>query len=454
MCRLPWLSTTVWFLAAGGMAGAHAQSCYQWIRRTDVGTPGNRAGMAMAYDVDRRVTVFFGGDLYGNNEESFFDNTWEYDGVQWKQITIEGAVPVRRSNAAMAYDETAHCMIMVGGDNHDGELADTWAYRSTGPGRGRWDYLGEVGSVPFGTGKRTGASLTYAEHLRTVVLAGGRLEHDGDEYIQGDVKYWTGSEWRDLGNGLLRPLDFGGIRRYGLAWHGAAYDSDLDQLVLYKGLIGCAEVNENCNTDANDESDLAFVIWSSGDQPRVWPMSASFPKLQQTKLVYDTDRHRFIALGGFNFTEGDDILDPDITFIKDAGSIEAIVPVTGGQNPYRIAPPRVATGGLIGQRLRFGAVYDRHRKRLVLYGGGLGERRFDDTWELVASEPLITFQPQALSTHCVGEALRIEAFTQTPAAGMDEHSFQWFRDGIAVPERPPGSCRSHRWPQRMPATIT
>jgi hypothetical protein len=70
-----------------------AQPCYQWIYRGDVGSCGDRAGHALAYDTHRNVTVFFGGDLKGDDPEHFFDETWEYDGATWKRVTIDGPIP-------------------------------------------------------------------------------------------------------------------------------------------------------------------------------------------------------------------------------------------------------------------------------------------------------------------------------------------------------------------------
>src|SRR5687767_751327 len=42
---------------------SHAQSCVQWVKRTSVGSYGQRYRHAMAYDSDRGVTVFFGGEI-------------------------------------------------------------------------------------------------------------------------------------------------------------------------------------------------------------------------------------------------------------------------------------------------------------------------------------------------------------------------------------------------------
>src|SRR5439155_21497346 len=121
---------------------AQAQSCVQWVRRTDVGTPGQRYGHAMAYDSQRGVTVFFGGaysDVSGSEE--FYDDTWEYDGTHWRKITlVTGSAPPPRANHGMCYYNSGgyQYMVMAGGRNGLGTFADTWLYTGLGDGKGFW----------------------------------------------------------------------------------------------------------------------------------------------------------------------------------------------------------------------------------------------------------------------------------------------------------------------------
>ena len=58
----------------------------------------------MAYDSNRSLTVFFGGEIGLTGEEEFFDETWEYDRTAWRKITIAGLKPDPRSFHAMCYD--------------------------------------------------------------------------------------------------------------------------------------------------------------------------------------------------------------------------------------------------------------------------------------------------------------------------------------------------------------
>src|SRR5690606_20982445 len=75
--------------------------------------PSPRSRFGLAYDKERGVVVLFGGiprDL---------DDTWEWDGVQWRRIPAE-AGPSRRSRLAMAYDETRGKIVLFGGRPADG----------------------------------------------------------------------------------------------------------------------------------------------------------------------------------------------------------------------------------------------------------------------------------------------------------------------------------------------
>src|SRR5262249_34918185 len=107
------------FLAANA---AFAQdNCVMWTNRFNqvpgngVGTPGQRAHHAMAYDSDRHVTVFFGGEIGKTRSEKYFNDTWEYDGHYWTPITVPDPKPSPRSFHAMAYDPVRKKVVLYGG---------------------------------------------------------------------------------------------------------------------------------------------------------------------------------------------------------------------------------------------------------------------------------------------------------------------------------------------------
>ncbi len=154
----------------------------------------------MAYDRDRKVTVLFGGDVSGSAADTWFNDTWEYDGKQWTQITIDGAIPLRRSNHAMAYDEARKVMVMSGGENIDGYLNDTWYYSGTGNGHGVWTPSNPMPNGLLPTGARSGHTITYDEDLQMCVLIGGAVKIDDNngvaqEWTRAEVMVWDGAGW-------------------------------------------------------------------------------------------------------------------------------------------------------------------------------------------------------------------------------------------------------------------
>src|SRR5262245_20193725 len=190
------VSCFIFFMSiGGGSVRVRAHHCMQWFRRDDVGTPGARGGHAMAYDKDRHVTVLFGGDVSGDAADTWFNDTWEYDGKQWTQITIDGAVPPRRSNHAMAYDAGLKVVLMSGGENVDRYLGDTWIYQGSGNGHGVWRQANDMPVGLLSTAARSGHTITYDDDLQKCVLVGGAVKLDDTEYTRGEVMVWDGVNW-------------------------------------------------------------------------------------------------------------------------------------------------------------------------------------------------------------------------------------------------------------------
>src|SRR5512135_1964774 len=114
-------------LVLAGGSVALGDNCITWVQRTDVGTPGKRISPAMAYDSDRGVTVFFGGEYSaaGSSTISYYDDTWEYDGVFWRKIDTGVRNPNPRSGHAMAYDADLKRVVLFGGVDGNGYFSDT-----------------------------------------------------------------------------------------------------------------------------------------------------------------------------------------------------------------------------------------------------------------------------------------------------------------------------------------
>jgi hypothetical protein len=104
-----------------------------WTQITTASSPGIRGAQKMVYDSARGKTVMFGGFSFLAFPAPFFDDTWEYDGVDWAQITT-ATTPAGRSVQAMTYDSARGQTVMFGGNNTaPGFLGDTWDYAPSYP---------------------------------------------------------------------------------------------------------------------------------------------------------------------------------------------------------------------------------------------------------------------------------------------------------------------------------
>jgi hypothetical protein len=101
-----------------------------WLQRTPAHSPSPRNIHGAAYDSWReRVVVFGGNGLFTGAE---LRDTWEWDGVDWQQITAVGVVP-SGYGPSMAFDRERGVCVMVtylGGYEYDGA---TWT-TTTAPG--------------------------------------------------------------------------------------------------------------------------------------------------------------------------------------------------------------------------------------------------------------------------------------------------------------------------------
>ena len=78
----------------------------RWAPNTTDHAPSPRGGMQMVYDPARATILAFGGQFDdADPQRHYYDDTWEYDGTDWTQITpADGISPSGRANHTMAYD--------------------------------------------------------------------------------------------------------------------------------------------------------------------------------------------------------------------------------------------------------------------------------------------------------------------------------------------------------------
>lgn len=183
-----------------------------WKLRSTNG-PSARVDHAMAYDLDRKRTVLYGG--YAGVPSSA--ETWEWDGTEWMSAGVRGP-PLRRYFHAMVYDAKRKVTLLFGGGGEapfDGaDIAvptDTWAWDGT-----EWNRVATSG--PSG---RFRPKMVYDSQREVVVLLGGWINFN----VLTDVWEWNGTQWSEQSVSGLSKRDFPVV----------TYDSARKQITLFGG---------------------------------------------------------------------------------------------------------------------------------------------------------------------------------------------------------------------------
>jgi len=77
----------------------------------------------LAYDSARGVIVLFGGHTLVSG---YYDDTWEWDGVDWVQRTPAHS-PSARFSHSLSFDSERAVTVLYGGFN-DNEFGDVWEW--------------------------------------------------------------------------------------------------------------------------------------------------------------------------------------------------------------------------------------------------------------------------------------------------------------------------------------
>ncbi len=137
----------------------------RWVLAAETGPPA-RVGAAMSYDPVREKVILFGG---GENWD-WFGDTWEWDGHEWNKIDTLGPSP--RSNHRMVLDTERKRIVLFGGlasETVNGNsivekrLHDTW----------EWDGVLWREVTPDGPQGRYCHTMAYDGRRNAVLLFGG-----------------------------------------------------------------------------------------------------------------------------------------------------------------------------------------------------------------------------------------------------------------------------------------
>lgn len=363
-----------------------------WVKRTDVGSPGPRYGHGMVYDSKRGVTVFFGGEFseIGGAPE-YYGDTWEYDGVSWKPIRIDGPSPSPRSRHAMCYDSWHHQVMLFGGKGNAGTSNDLWAYESTGPQQGKWTLQKPPagGVLPMAL---SATAMAFDDSTGLIHVAGGTP----DPSVSGFP--YTRNAW---------------------TWDTTLFRWELDKVRIGYGAAGRGS-GLTSHTMIFDEK-RKWILAFGGYGPfglyiqanhRIWHLNS----LEGTELgtlsgyvdgatVHNTRHDIYFEFGGLDFDAGqikegqgspglENVLYPQFDRFNEGYDPTRIsVWMDNGFPELRPEP-----------RTQLAMVYDKKRDVTVLFGG-VGGARFRDTWELLTWDRQDVWLDFANDGYVLGNAL-------------------------------------------------
>lgn len=234
-----------------------------WVRVSTAG-PAPRTFAAMTYDGARKQIVLFGGNrvLFGNDKEqdTFLNDTWTWDGKEWKKIAITG--PSGRAEAGMAFDQKRGRIVLFGGYNRsNGEInrwGDTWEWDGA-----KWQSRSVQGPSP-----QSGTSIVYDE-LRSVVVFWGQ----NAERTRGETWEWDGQQWTQIRTAVSD-------RRYNAAM---TYDKAKNKVIRFGGWDG--------KRRTSDTWEYSGISWTKID--------TSGPAARNhSAMVYEVQNNRSVLFGG------------------------------------------------------------------------------------------------------------------------------------------------------------
>lgn len=144
---------------------------------------------AMAFDAARGRTVLFGGGKYPR-PSPWATDTWEWDGQQWLQVATEG--PMGRVTA-MIYDSKCKQIVLFGGvgeassrGQSQPHFNDTWIWNGK-----QWRKAANEGPPA-----RARHAMAFDRRAGVVLLYGGSV--DGSRELFGDMWQWDGERWTEI----------------------------------------------------------------------------------------------------------------------------------------------------------------------------------------------------------------------------------------------------------------
>ncbi len=164
-----------------------------WQELSPAHSPSARYGHGMAYDSVRGVIVLFGGE----DSTGYVDDTWEWNGVDWVERFPVDSPAARYFLGAngLAYDPTRGVTVLFGGKATGDPYQNTWEWDGV-----NWTRM----TPPHRPNARYTHGLAYHPDLGGVVLYGGSADDKmlQPESYSSDTRLWDGTEWTRLRPGV------------------------------------------------------------------------------------------------------------------------------------------------------------------------------------------------------------------------------------------------------------
>jgi hypothetical protein len=161
------------------------------------------------FDIERKKVLLFGGD----NASGPLQDTWTWDGSEWKDLGIAG--PPARLVPKLAYDCKRKCAVLYGGATPQGaargDLCELLG--------GKWSVLTALGPEP----RMLHAMVYDSSASRVLVFGGGEGGADGK--VLPDAWGWDGANWLRVAGPAPSARDHAAL----------ACDAATGDLLLYGG---------------------------------------------------------------------------------------------------------------------------------------------------------------------------------------------------------------------------
>jgi hypothetical protein len=184
-----------------------------WTNVTSSVAPPGRFWGSMSYDSQTGQVLLFGGNEGGGPSTEYTNNTWAFHAGTWTQLA-PATLPPGRDDQAQVDDVAAGEVVMFGGLGSVDYLNDTWGYSS-----GTWSAI----TTATGVDARGGAGMVYDAAAGAIVMYGG---YPANSYYYETWLFQAGI-WTGYPLSSTPPA--------GTIWNQMAYDATSRSVVLFQG---------------------------------------------------------------------------------------------------------------------------------------------------------------------------------------------------------------------------